>query len=140
MVGLIMGAVGAAAGLAASLIPDKEITTEYKTYTPDPMSVRNAGLYNTSVDLNESSYTENTTETPGIKKGLMIGASLLGAGAGLAGGLGGKKDGAISPMQSTNISGGVAKDPSIQIQQREMTYPNIGIPEEYRYGRKNKGI
>ena len=88
MIGLIMGAVGAAAGLASQLIPNKEITTEYKTYTPDPMSVRNAGLFNTSVNLGGRTHINTTSEAPGIKKGLGIASSLLGVGGTLMEGLG----------------------------------------------------
>ena len=89
MVGLIMGAVGAAAGLASALIPEEKITTEYKSYTPDPMSFRSAGLFNTAVDLGEQTHEEVTYESSGLKKGLGIASAVLGGAGGLAGGLSG---------------------------------------------------
>ena len=149
MVGLIMGAAGAAAGLAASLIPDTEVTTEYKSYTPDPMSFKNAGLFNAAVDLGEQSWEETTYETPGIKKGLGIAASLLGAGAGIAGGLsggagkktGGYDGGANQTMKSASLNGGIAGDLDGTMVPFTIQQPyDPRVPKQYQYGRSNKGV
>jgi hypothetical protein len=104
MIGLIASAVGMASSLVGSMIQDKEIVTTSSTFTPDPMSVRDAGLYNTSVNLGEVKTEQTTTEQPGIKKGLLTMGSVLGAGGSLLGGFSTKGKPANSPV-SDNSSG-----------------------------------
>jgi len=83
MIGLISSAVGTAAQIAAAVIPNNQIIEESTVYTPDPMSVRNAGLYNTAVDLNPEKQIKSTDANASIKAGL----SVLGTAAPIAGGL-----------------------------------------------------
>ena len=49
MIGLIMSAVGAAASLAGSVMPNKNVVENTKVYSPDSSSFQSAGLFNNSV-------------------------------------------------------------------------------------------
>jgi len=76
MVGLIMNAVGAVAGLIGNSMKDKEITEKTLSYSPDINSVRNAGLYNTTVDLGMREGDKTRTITPKAK-GLLQATSIM---------------------------------------------------------------
>ncbi len=87
MLGLAMQTAGAVANLIGSTMENEKITKQGSIYDPDPTSFRDAGLHNNSVNLGEQKFETTEEKVPGLKKGLLIAGSLLGAGGGIASGL-----------------------------------------------------
>jgi len=72
MIGLITQAVGTAAEIAAGAIGTKNVTETHKTFSPDPISLRNAGLFGNQVaSLNEQVHSNIIDENEKLKRGLM---------------------------------------------------------------------
>lgn len=84
-----MQAVGMAASLASSTLEHGEVTDQLKHYTPDPMSFRNAGLYNTSVNLGETTTERKRVVENQAKTSLGQIGSLFSMGGGLTSAMGG---------------------------------------------------
>lgn len=121
MIGLIMEGARAIGESVAGMMGNIPVTNEYKVYSPDISSIKNAGLYNVAVDLGETSRFD-MEQTNSFGAGL-VGATALGAGvASQFIGKGNKEEydlRGLSEVKSLDYEGSIANPLDTKIQQRQ---------------------